>query len=126
MSSNLTLSAKTPINFIFYYINSTRRSTQVGRRGAPAKGVGRETGARVQIPPSPPRKRDNFTISKIISFSVIFAFGKLYCYAVIFGLHRVILFLAQLKCKYNINKTKQNQFCYSSLFGFYLFINSLM
>ena len=28
-----------------------------GRRGAPAKGVGRETGARVQIPPSPPRKQ---------------------------------------------------------------------
>ena len=27
-----------------------------GRRGAPAKGVGRETGARVQIPPSPPTK----------------------------------------------------------------------
>ena len=24
-----------------------------GRRGAPAKGVGRETGARVQIPPAP-------------------------------------------------------------------------
>ena len=24
-----------------------------GRRGAPAKGIGRETGARVQIPPSP-------------------------------------------------------------------------
>ena len=23
-----------------------------GRRGAPAKGIGRETGARVQIPPS--------------------------------------------------------------------------
>jgi hypothetical protein len=31
-----------------------RRSTQVGRRGAPAKGVGRESGARVRIPPSPP------------------------------------------------------------------------
>ena len=31
-----------------------RRSTQVGRRGAPAKGVGRESGARVQISPSPP------------------------------------------------------------------------
>ena len=29
-----------------------------GRRGAPAKGVGRETGARVQIPPSPPNKKD--------------------------------------------------------------------
>ncbi len=27
-----------------------------GRRGAPAKGVGRETGARVQISPSPPQK----------------------------------------------------------------------
>ncbi len=26
-----------------------------GRRGSPAKGVGRETGARVQIPPSPPK-----------------------------------------------------------------------
>ena len=32
------------------------RSTQAGRRGAPAKGVGRETVARVQIPPSPPRR----------------------------------------------------------------------
>ena len=27
-----------------------------GRRGAPAKGVGRVTGARVQIPPFPPKK----------------------------------------------------------------------
>ena len=27
-----------------------------GRRGAPAKGVGRVTGARVQISPSPPTK----------------------------------------------------------------------
>ena len=31
-----------------------------GRRGAPAKGVGRETGARVQIPPSPPEKAPHF------------------------------------------------------------------
>lgn len=30
------------------------RYTQVGRRGAPAKGVGRDTGARVQISLSPP------------------------------------------------------------------------
>ena len=29
-----------------------------GRRGAPAKGVGRATGARVQISPSPPNKKD--------------------------------------------------------------------
>ena len=34
-----------------------RRSTQVGRRGAPAKGVGRVTGARVQISPSPPSNK---------------------------------------------------------------------
>ena len=33
-----------------------RRSTQVGRRGAPAKGVGRVTGARVRISPSPPER----------------------------------------------------------------------
>ena len=32
-------------------VNSEKYSR--GRRGAPAKGVGRETGARVQIPPSP-------------------------------------------------------------------------
>ena len=32
------------------------RSTQVGRRGAPAKGVGRVTGAEVRIFSSPPRK----------------------------------------------------------------------
>ena len=31
-----------------------------GRRGAPAKGVGRATGARVQIPPSPPHNNPNF------------------------------------------------------------------
>ena len=30
-----------------------RRNTQVGRRGAPAKGIGRVTGARVRIPLSP-------------------------------------------------------------------------
>ena len=32
-----------------------------GRRGAPAKGVGRETGARVQIPPSPPEQPLGFS-----------------------------------------------------------------
>ena len=37
-------------NVCYFFL---RRSTQVGRRGAPAKGVGRETGARVQIPLSP-------------------------------------------------------------------------
>ena len=32
-----------------------------GRRGAPAKGVGRVTGARVQIPLSPLKKNGDFT-----------------------------------------------------------------
>ena len=52
VGSNPTLSAiKNLISFFLYII---RRSTQVGRRGAPAKGIGRVSGARVQIPPSPP------------------------------------------------------------------------
>ena len=36
-------------------LNLTRRSTQAGRRGAPAKGVGCLRGARVRISPSPPK-----------------------------------------------------------------------
>ena len=43
-----------------------RRCTQVGRRGAPAKGVGRVTGARVQISPSPP-KRDKLVLEASLS-----------------------------------------------------------
>ena len=35
---------------------------KLGRRGAPAKGVGRETGARVRIPPSPPNKPTTETL----------------------------------------------------------------
>jgi hypothetical protein len=35
-----------------YYVDMEKYSS--GRRGAPAKGVGRVTGARVQIPLSPP------------------------------------------------------------------------
>ena len=34
-------------------INIPLEKYSSGRRGAPAKGIGRETGARVQIPPSP-------------------------------------------------------------------------
>ena len=34
-------------------IPTTLEKYSRGRRGAPAKGVGRVTGARVQIPPSP-------------------------------------------------------------------------
>ena len=52
VGSNPTLSAS--IYSIIAYSFLIRRSTQAGRRGAPAKGVGRGTDARVQIPPSPP------------------------------------------------------------------------
>ena len=47
--------SSSPPHFFHIFHNSVWRSTQVGRRGAPAKGVGRETGARVQISPSPPK-----------------------------------------------------------------------
>ena len=43
-----------------------------GRRGAPAKGVGRVTGARVQIPLSPLKKNGDFT--KKLPF--LFAFRR--------------------------------------------------
>ena len=36
-----------------------------GRRGAPAKGVGRVTGARVQIPPFPPKILCTFFVQSI-------------------------------------------------------------
>ena len=41
------------INTVKYYRNSGEEKYSRGWRGAPAKGVGRETGARVQIPLSP-------------------------------------------------------------------------
>ena len=44
------------------------RSTQAGRRGAPAKGVGRETGARVRIPPSPPTQMQMSTLVGVCIF----------------------------------------------------------
>ena len=46
----------TIIKIVVYLQGRFWRCTQVGRRGAPAKGVGRVTGARVQISPSPPSK----------------------------------------------------------------------
>ena len=49
-------------------INSEKYSR--GRRGAPAKGVGRATGARVQIPPAPltERKRQSEYSGCLFSF----------------------------------------------------------
>ena len=49
------ISASPPTQFN-NFINSEKYSR--GRRGAPAKGVGRATGARVQISPSPPSKSE--------------------------------------------------------------------
>ena len=40
-----------------------------GRRGAPAKGVGRETGARVQIPPSPSFRFSKKVVDKLKDMS---------------------------------------------------------
>ena len=39
-------------------------------------------------------------------FSVVFSFGRLCCYAVLFGLRQVVLCFAQLNGKYNITETK--------------------
>ncbi len=64
------ISASPPLLFkdslIFYLrliahsagINLYMEKYSRGRRGAPAKGVGRATGARVQISPSPPYKKN--------------------------------------------------------------------
>ena len=38
-----------------------------GRRGAPAKGIGRVTGARVRIPLSPLKFQDDFILELFIS-----------------------------------------------------------
>ena len=48
------ISASPPFFILIPFLNSEKYSR--GRRGAPAKGVGRESGARVQISPSPPEK----------------------------------------------------------------------
>ena len=42
-----------------------------GRRGSPAKGVGRETGARVQIPPSAPQETALFVGNRAVSSFII-------------------------------------------------------
>ena len=80
VGSNPTLSSTLQFNickstnsqsFRRWGILSLWRSTQVGRRGAPAKGVGRETGARVQIPPSPP-EIDKFRLVDFLYTYLVF------------------------------------------------------
>ena len=67
------ISASPPFIFLQKLnIKEIRRSTQVGRRGAPAKGVGRESGARVQIPPSPPLLKYTFALAKVYLFLSLF------------------------------------------------------
>ena len=51
------ISASPPFFYLNIVLNSEKYSR--GRRGAPAKGVGRATGARVQIPLSPLVVRSN-------------------------------------------------------------------
>ncbi len=55
---------------------------------------------------SSPMGHQKKRLVKTSRFLVIFAYGKLYCCAVIFGLRRVILCSAQFYGKYNITKTK--------------------
>ena len=58
-----------PSGFPLTILFDIRRSTQVGRRGAPAKGVGRIlTGARVQISPSPPEKSTHLSTGQMCAF----------------------------------------------------------
>ena len=52
-SNTVSVQVRSAAPFKFYIINSPCRNTQVVK-GSPAKGVGRETGARVQIPLSAP------------------------------------------------------------------------
>ena len=59
---DLTNRDKRGIKLPASYAMAARRYMEMysrGRRGAPAKGVGRVTGARVQISPSPPNKNRN-------------------------------------------------------------------
>ena len=60
VGSNPTLSA----TFLFVRQSVVRylQKYPSGRRGSPAKGVGRETVARVQIPPSAPESHTNLDI----------------------------------------------------------------
>ena len=53
-----------------------------GWRGAPAKGVGRETGARVQIPPSPPKRINhiNAWISSVYTVFISITINSVYLF----------------------------------------------
>lgn len=66
-----------------------------GRRGAPAKGVGRVTGARVQISPSPPAKKDTARCP--------FLLAKMVGLAEISELRRIALILHRLYAKFKQN-----------------------
>ena len=57
-------------------INSEEEKYSRGRRGAPAKGVGRVTGARVQIPLSP-SKKDSILNKRVESFFGSLSMGEL-------------------------------------------------
>ena len=60
----------------------------------------------VRIHPSPPWKKT----SSDVFFQLYLPYGKLYSFAVIFGLRRVILCFTQLKGKYNITETDRFQY----------------
>ena len=63
-----------------------------GRRGAPAKGVGRETVARVQIPPSPPRIPHKQAVYAVFLFAVTHFITHFFCLWVKFDHRRLLVF----------------------------------
>ena len=60
-----------PLSPPFFSSHIALRKYPRGRRGSPAKGVGRETGARVQIPPSAPLKSlENSMFSRLFAMQL--------------------------------------------------------
>ena len=76
VGSNPTLSA----TFLFVRQSVVRylQKYPSGRRGSPAKGVGRETVARVQIPPSAPTRKPRTAM--VPGFSFTFLSGNTLCF----------------------------------------------
>ena len=101
-----------PSGFPLTILFDIRRSTQVGRRGAPAKGVGRIlTGARVQISPSPPFKS---TTEMLWTFAL-----SLIC-TILLSLSTLSISITKkfnngLEIKFNINMKTENLIMYFGL-----------
>ncbi len=63
-------------SLIFFIRQTFLEKYSRGRRGAPAKGVGRATGARVQISPSPPLHKYTFGQASVFTEQLRILFEK--------------------------------------------------